>query len=121
MEDMAKSKSKKFAVRIVNLYKYLGKSKKEFVLSKQLLRSGTAIGANLAEAKCGISKKEFLAKVYIALKECAETIYWLELLRETDFLTEGEFVSIVNDCQELRRILTATTKTTAKNLKEQRD
>lgn len=76
-ENTAKNKSKKFAIRIVKLYKYLCDEKKEYVLSKQLLRSGTSIGANLAEAECAITKKEFLAKVYIALKECSESQYWL--------------------------------------------
>ena len=80
-------------------------------MSKQLLRSGTSIGANLAEAECAISRKDFLAKVYIALKESAETKYWLELLHETDILSDMEFQSIYEDCEELRRILSATTKT----------
>ena len=80
-------------------------------MSKQLLRSGTSIGANLAEAECAISKKDFLAKIYIALKECAETRYWLELLHETDFLSEAQFSSIYADCEELRKMLSATTKT----------
>ena len=76
-EKTAKYKSKKFAVRIVNLYKFLRSDKKEFVLSKQILRAGTSIGANIAESECAISSKEFLSKIYIALKECAETVYWL--------------------------------------------
>ena len=74
-EKTVKYKSKRFAVRIVNLYKYLCDEKKEFVLSKQVLRSGTSIGANIAESECAISKKDFLSKIYIALKECSETIY----------------------------------------------
>ena len=111
MEDSARVKSKRFAVRIVNLYKYLNEEKREYVLSKQLLRSGTSIGANLAEAECAISRKDFLAKVYIALKECAETKYWIELLRETDYLTEEQYRSIWNDCEEIRKMLSSTTKT----------
>ena len=87
------------------------KEKQEYVLSKQLLRSGTSVGANLAEAECAISKKDFLAKVYIALKECSEAQYWLELLYETEYLTEEEFRSIAADCEELRKMLSATTKT----------
>ena len=79
-ENTARYKSKRFAVRIVRLYQYLCEEKREFVLSKQILRSGTSIGANLAEAECAISKKDFLSKIYIALKECSETLYWLELL-----------------------------------------
>ena len=111
MKKTAKEKSKAFAIRIVRLYRYLCDEKKEFVLSKQLLRSGTSIGANLAEAECAISRKDFLSKIYIALKECMETIYWLELLHETDYLTEQEFQSISSDCEELRRMLSSTTKT----------
>ena len=107
----AKKKSKVFAVRIVKLYRYLCDEKKEYVLSKQLLRSGTSIGANLAEAECAISRKDFLSKVYIALKECVETEYWLELLHETDYLTEQEYKSINTDCEELRKMLSSTTKT----------
>ena len=107
----AKKKSKAFAVRIVRLYRYLCDEKGEYVLSKQLLRSGTSIGANLAEAECAISRKDFLSKVYIALKECVETKYWLELLHETDYLTEQEYKSINTDCEELRKMLSSTTKT----------
>ena len=111
MENTAREKSKRFAVRIVKLYQYLCDEKREYVLSKQLLRSGTSIGANLAEAECAISRKDFLAKVYIALKECAEAKYWLELLRETNYLSEDAYQSIYADCEELRRMLSATTKT----------
>ena len=105
MEKTAKYKSKRFAVRIVNLYHYLCDEKREFVLSKQLLRSGTSIGANLAEAGCAISRKDFLSKVYIALKECAETTYWLELLHDTHYISDKEFESIYSDCEELRKML----------------
>ncbi|MDR0559801.1 MAG: four helix bundle protein [Prevotellaceae bacterium] len=115
-ENMARSKSKKFAVRIVNLYRYLCNEKKEYVLSKQLLRSGTSIGANLAEAEYGISEKDFLAKIYIALKECAETIYWLDLLFETQYLIESEYNSIHEEALELLKILKATTKTMSQKL-----
>ncbi len=109
-------KAKLFAVRIVNLYKYLSVEKHEFVLSKQIMRSGTSIGANVNEAMCGISKKDFLAKMYIAFKECAETNYWLDLLYDTDFLTEKEYLSIKNDCEELKKILSSITKTTQTQL-----
>jgi four helix bundle protein len=115
-EKTARVKSKKFAVRIVNLYKMLVDEKKEYVLSRQMLRSGTSIGANLAEADYGISKKDFLAKVYIALKECSETLYWLELLFETTYINEKEFTSINADALELLKMLTATAKTTTKSL-----
>lgn len=110
-ENTAKYKSKKFALRIVKLYKYMCDDKKEFVMSKQILRSGTSIGANLAEAECAISKKDFLAKVYIALKECAETKYWLELFFEAEYLSESEYNSLNSDCEELRKMLSSTTKT----------
>ncbi|MDR1723732.1 MAG: four helix bundle protein [Tannerella sp.] len=115
-ENTARFKSKKFAVRIVNLYKYLCESKKEFVLSKQILRSGTSIGANLAEAEYGISEKDFLSKVYISLKEAAETVYWLDLLFETGYIGEPEYQSIKTDAEELLKILKATTKTTTEKL-----
>ena len=115
-EQTAKFKSKKFAVRIVNLYKYLCNDKKEYVLSKQILRSGTSIGANIAEAKCGISKKDFLSKIYIALKECVETIYWLDLLYETGYIDERMYLSMKSDCDELRKMLSATTKTTSERI-----
>lgn len=110
-EKTVKYKSKKFAVRIVKLYKYLCVEKKEYVLSKQLLRSGTSIGANIAESECAISEKDFLSKIYIALKESAETIYWLDLLFETDYLSEIEYKSMKGDCEELRKMMSSTTKT----------
>jgi four helix bundle protein len=110
-EKTVKIKSKKFAVRIVNLYKYLCEDKKEYILSKQLLRAGTSIGANVAESECAISKRDFLNKIYIALKECAETVYWLELLYETGYLNEKEYISIKKDCEEMRSMMSATTKT----------
>ncbi len=113
---VAKRKSKAFAVRIVRLYQYLNDEKSEYVLSKQLLRSGTSIGANLAEAECAISRKDFLSKVYIALKECSETTYWLELLYETDYLSEQEYQSMNLDCEELRKMLSSTTKTLSSTL-----
>ena len=115
-ENTAKVKSKRFAVRIVRLYQYLCDEKKEYILSKQLLRSGTSIGANLAEAECAISKKDSLSKVYIALKECAETKYWLELLNDTEYLKSDEFDSIEKDCEELRKMLSSTTKTISSTL-----
>lgn len=84
---------------------------REYDLFRQVLRSGTSIGANLAEAEYAISKKDFLAKTYIALKECAETAYWLELLLETEYIADHEYQSIAADCEELRKMLSATTKT----------
>ena len=113
----ARDKSKDFAIRIVNLYKYLCEEKREFVLSKQLLRSGTSIGANLAEAEYAISNKDFLSKAYISMKECAETVFWLDLLFHTEYLTEKEYNSINEDALELLKMLTSTTKTLSSKLK----
>lgn len=110
-ENIAMEKSKRFAIRIVNMYKYLCAEKKEYILSKQVLRSGTSIGANIAEAECAMSRNDFLSKLYIALKECNETVYWLDLLHETDYLDDDMFEGIFKDCMELKRILSASTKT----------
>ena len=109
-------KSKKFAIRIINLYKYLLKEKKESVLSKQLVRSGTSIGANVAETICAISKKDFTAKMYIAYKECSESLYWIELLHETEYLDKKEFDSIWNQCKELHKILSSITKSSEERI-----
>ena len=110
-DNTAAYKSKKFAIRTIKLFKYLCEEKKEYVLSKQLLRSGTSIGANIAESECAVSKKDFLSKIYIAFKEANETAYWLDLLHETEYLTEQEYVSVKKDCEEIRKMLSATTKT----------
>ena len=110
-EKTAKYKSKKFSVPIVNLYKYLCDKKNEYVLSKQILRSGTSIGANIAESECAISKKDFLSKIYIALKESAETLYWLDLLYETEYITDSQYESLYADCEEIKKMLSSTTKT----------
>ncbi len=104
-ENVVKDKSFDFAVRIVNLYKHLSQEKKEFVLSKQLLRSGTSIGANVEEAIGGISKADFRAKLSIAYKEARETVYWLRLLHTTEYLNDKEFESIFYDADELCRLL----------------
>lgn len=104
-------KSKEFAVRIVNLYRCLREDKKEYVMSKQLLRSGTSIGANIAESECAISDKDFLSKLYIAFKESAETQYWLDILFETSYLNSQEYESISADCTELKKMLSSITKT----------
>ena len=106
-----KYKSKKFAVRIVRLYQYLSDEKHEYVLSKQILRSGTSIGANIAESECAISRRDFVAKLYIALKECMATLYWLDLLRDTEYITQEQYSSLEQDCQELRKMLSSATKT----------
>lgn len=107
----AERKSFLFAVRIVNLAKHLNTSKKENILSKQLLRSGTSIGANIAEAEQAQSRADFISKMSIALKEAVETNYWLRLLQATDYLSEAEFSSIHSDCRELEKMLTAIIKT----------
>ena len=113
-ENIIVDKSKAFAVRIVKLYKYLCEEKKEFVLSKQLLRSGTSIGANVKEAIRGQSKDDFAHKLNISLKEASETEYWLELLFETEYITKQQFNSIITDCTELIKILTSIIKSTKK-------
>ena len=104
-------KSLKFATRIVKLYQYLTKQKRETVIAKQLIRSGTSIGANANEAVYGVSKAEFISKLQISLKETAETEYWLRLLVLSDYLTEEEGCSLINDCLEIKRILVSTLKT----------
>ena len=111
-ENVVLEKSKAFAIRIIRLYQFLGDSKREFVLSKQLLRSGTSIGANIREAAQGFSRNDFLYKMNLALKECSETCYWLELLYETDYLSAAQYESIYADAQELLKLLTAIIKTT---------
>ena len=114
--SIVKEKSFDFAIRIVKLYKYLMDEKKEFVLSKQILRSGTSIGANINEAQQGQSKKDFLMKMNIALKECTETKYWIELLSATDYINQEQKESIIKDCIEMEKMLTSIVKTTSNNL-----
>lgn len=109
--NTAAYKSRQFAIRIIKLYRYLCAEQKEYVLSKQILRCGTSIGANLAESECAISKRDFINKIYIALKETNETLYWLDLLHETQYMTTQEYESIKADCEELKKMLTSTTKT----------
>jgi four helix bundle protein len=104
-DNIVQEKSFAFAIRIVNLYKYLTAEKKEFVLSKQLLRSGTSIGANVEEAIGGVSDKDFLNKLGIAYKEARESIYWLKLLHAADYITKDEFESLHNDAEEICKIL----------------
>ena len=114
-DSITAEKSMEFAVRIVNAGKYLMQNKKEFILSKQLIRSGTSIGANVAEAQRGQSKADFIAKMSIALKEANETHYWLTLLHRTDYLNPEQYGSLNRDVQELIRLLTATCKTANQN------
>lgn len=115
--SVIKNKSFAFAIRIVNLNKYLRTSKNEYTLSKQLLRSGTAIGALVREAEQAESKADFIHKFAIALKEANETEYWILLLRETEYLSPKESDSILNDLTELLKLLTSIIKTTKKTLK----
>ena len=114
-KSVIKDKSFAFAVRIVKLYKHLAEIKREFVLSKQLLRSGTAIGALVREAQNAESTKDFIHKLGIAQKECDESIYWIELLKETDFLTEREFDSMNKEAIELLKMLRSAIITSKKN------
>ena len=115
MNDMKENplleKSLHFAARIVKLYQYLSKEKKESIISKQIIRSGTSIGANANEAAYGVSQADFIAKMQIALKETAETEYWLKLLLLSDYLDEKLAQSLINDCLEIKRILIASLKT----------
>ncbi len=116
-ENILKNKSKIFAIRIINLYKFLTSEGKEFILSKQLLRSGTSVGANIHEAEFGQSKTDFIHKMSISQKEINETIYWMELLKETDYLSEKQFESINEDAVELIKLITSSIKTAKQNLK----
>ena len=104
-DNIIAKKSYGFALEIINIYKYLVSEKKEYVLSKQLLRSGTAIGANINEAISGESKKDFIHKLGIAVKEARETNYWLSLLKDSSYINEEEFCRLSNNCNELIRIL----------------
>ena len=106
-ENAVADKSLAFALRVIALYKYLCAEKNEYVLSKQVLRSGTSIGANIAEAQCAVSRKDFLSKLYIAFKECSETKYWLELLFRSDYIDAPQYNSIQSDCTELLKMLSA--------------
>jgi four helix bundle protein len=112
MNSLVYEKAYNFAIRIVNAYKYLTQEKKEFILSKQLIRSGTSIGANIAEANGAISTAEFSAKISIAYKECLETKYWLSLLKDTGYIDEKAFNSIYENAEEISKILFSILKKT---------
>lgn len=114
-ETTLQKKSKAFAVRIIKMYRFLCEEKREYVLSKQLLRSGTSIGANVREAKRAQTTPDFYAKLFIALKEAEETEYWLELLVETEYISQDLFESIYADNEELVKILVSSTKTIKEN------
>jgi four helix bundle protein len=111
-ENIIKTKSFLFSVRIVKLYRFLTKEKKEFVISKQLLRSGTSIGALVRESEHAESTADFIHKLSIALKEANESEYWLDLLKETDYLSEKEYLSIQENIKELLKLLVSIIKTT---------
>lgn len=115
MNNIIEKKSFEFAIRIVNLYKHLTTEKKEFVMSKQLLKSGTSIGANISEGEQAQSKADFHSKMCIALKEANETYYWLRLLFATDYINEKEYDSIESDMKELIALLISICKTTQQN------
>lgn len=110
-KDTLKYKSMHFSVRMVKLYTFLCEQRKEYTISKQIMRSATSIGANIAESEVAMSEKDFLNKRYIAFKECNETIYWLQLLFECDYIGEKMFFSLYNDCNEIRKMLSSSTKT----------
>ena len=110
MNKAIQDKSFDFAVRIVNLCKYLQTENREYILSKQLMRSGTSIGANVAEAQQAQSKPDFISKMNIALKESYETDYWIRLIYATEYVTQNMFESMIEDCRELEKLLIAITK-----------
>ena len=114
IDNVIENKSFQFAIRIVRLYKFLCEEKKEYILSKQLLRAGTSIGANVTESQQAQSKPDFVSKISIALKEASETKYWIKLLGATEYLSENQTKSILDDCVEIEKILVTILKS-AKN------
>lgn len=114
MDNVIENKGFQFAIRIVRLYKFLCEEKKEYILSKQLLRAGTSIGANVTESQQAQSKPDFVSKISIALKEASETKYWIKLLGATEYLSENQTKSILDDCVEIEKILVTILKS-AKN------
>ncbi|RTL54361.1 MAG: four helix bundle protein [Sphingobacteriales bacterium] len=111
-KHVLKDKSFAFALRCISLYKHLNENKKEFVISKQLLRSGTSVGANIREAQNAESKADFIHKLAIAQKECDETIYWLELLYESEFIINSEFEALNNEANQILKMLRSSILTT---------
>ncbi len=114
-ENILIDKSIDFAARIVKLCKYLEDTQKEHIISKQIIRSGTSIGANINEAQYGNSKADFISKLHISLKETAETEYWLRLLFKSGYIDERIFESLLNDCLELKKLLISSINTAKKN------
>lgn len=111
-ENIIREKSFEFALKIIDLYKYLHYKKKEYILSKQLLRSGTSVGANVEEAQAARSKKDFISKISIAAMEARETHYWLRLLKHGNYITKN---NVLDDCEVLIRLLTSIVKSSAEN------
>ena len=115
-ENIILDKTYNYAIRIVKLYQYLCKEKKEFELSRQILRSGTSIGANVEESIGGLSRKDFLAKLGVSYREARETRFWLRVLRDTDHISQEQSDSMLEDLEEIIRIITAIQKTTKSNI-----
>ncbi len=114
-ESVLKDKSYKFALRIVKLNRFLNEERKEFVLSKQILRCGTSIGANIVEGKRGESRLDFIHKLSISLKEAFETEYWLNLLRDSEYISAEQAQSLISECNEVQKMLISSIKTAKKN------
>ncbi|MCL2341778.1 MAG: four helix bundle protein [Firmicutes bacterium] len=114
-KNLLLSHSLKFSAKIIKLQQYLIKQKKEAIISKQIIRSATSIGANINEANYGSSKADFIAKMQIALKETAETEYWIRLLKESEYITEDMFNNLIKDCLSIKKMLVATLNTAKKN------
>lgn len=117
-DSVVHDKSRSFSARILKMHRYLKQNKVPATICDQVLRSGTAVAANLAEARYGLTKKDFLYKVSVSLKECNETLTWINLLYDAGYLTSQEYESIKNDCEELCKIMAAIIKTTQNNLKK---
>ena len=117
---LLEDKCMNFSIRIIGLCRFLNEEKHEYRIADQMFRSGTSIGANIAEAQCAISKKDFIAKLYISLKELNETLYWLRLLQRTQYITNKQYESVYKDCEELNRMLVSITKkkTMADNIQD---
>lgn len=117
---LLEDKCMNFSIRIIGLCRFLNEEKHEYRIADQMFRSGTSIGANIAEAQCAISKKDFIAKLYISLKESNETLYWLRLLQRTQYITNKQYESVYKDCEELKRMLVSIAKkmTMADNIQD---
>ena len=116
--NLLEEKCMNFSIRIIGLCRFLNEEKHEYRIADQMFRSGTSIGANVAESQCAISKNDFIAKLYIQLKESNETLYWLRLLQRTQYINNKQYESIYKDCEELKRMLVSITKkmTTANDI-----